>query len=148
MTTERETMTAEIAEWTVFRLANEADCSSPDSVDSVGACFLSNVRDAALELCAGLVQLNATTDEFDRIDDNGSLTEIADGAPSVYTYTLWQQFTDLGAWTEDVTEFGEITDMEDGARVALYMIADRLAHVIVDAIAEAANDDDESDVAL
>ena len=138
MSTQRETMVAEITGWTAFRLAGEADCSSPDSVDSIGARFLTNVRDAVLDLCATRYAV-----DLDRIDDNGSVTEIADGAPSVYTYTLWQQFTDLGAWTEDVTEFGELTDMEQGARVALYMIADRLARVIVDAIAEAATEDDD-----
>jgi hypothetical protein len=41
-------------------------------------------------------------------------------------------FVDLAAWQEDIEEFGPITDMEQGAGVALYMIAERLLTAIVE----------------
>jgi hypothetical protein len=120
----------EIKDLNVYQLASIADCAQPDHSESPGALMLSGVRDAVLEaIDSGSITL---TDQ----DDNGQLDEIADGAPSAYTYECWQQFTDLGAWQEE-PESGEWPeDLTKTAMIALYQIADRLAHALVDSWVE------------
>lgn len=103
-----------------YQLSNLADCASPDSSESPGASFLIQIQDAvayAAEQADGALE-----------DTHDLAHEIADGAVPIYTHEMWQTFTDLAAWQEDVAgEFGPIEDMEKGAQAALYMIAYRLA---------------------
>jgi hypothetical protein len=95
--------------------------------------LLKSVRDSVIE---------ATT-EYDPEDWNremvedysGRATEIADGAPSVYTWRKWQEFTGLGAWSEDVSEYGPVEDLDTGATLAVYIIARRLVSAIAEEIA-------------
>lgn len=124
----------------VYELASLADCGSPAEgrsryrrAWSPGAKFLSDVRDAVVE---GIRCGNITDD--DSWDDRGIAHEIADNAPDVYTYGRWREFTDLAAWQEE-NELGEGwgDDLTQAAGVALYQIADRLVHALVEAWREA-----------
>jgi hypothetical protein len=48
---------------------------------------------------------------------------------------LWSEFTDLAAYQEDPTEYGvDGSDMEQSARVCLYIIAERLATALFDEV--------------
>lgn len=105
-----------------YQLARLADCASPDSLESAGAAFLVNVADTWQE--------RASDGSYDRDD---TPWEIADAAPSVYTFTRWQEFTDLAAWQEDADEVGGLpADMTDAAGVCLYLIAERLVNALTD----------------
>ncbi len=103
-------------DYNAWRLSNIAECSGPDKLDSPGAKFLLGVQDAVNEL-----------DEIDPDNLYDPAHEIADSAPDVYTYPKWQQFVDLAAWQEDLSEYGPLEDMDKGASICLYMIAERLA---------------------
>lgn len=130
-------------EFSAFRIANEADCSCPDSPTSAGAVFLTSIQDA----------VNGVEIESTDIDDYADqLTEIADDAPDIYTATLWAEFVDLGAWQEDPSEVGyELgtpdSSMEGAARVCLYLIAERAARWLMEQrlelVEEEADDDDD-----
>lgn len=121
---------------TTYTLARLADCASPDRADiygrvpapesadpSPGAVFLRNVADSWQE---------AYNEEGTAPDDD-RIHEIADAAPSVYTYTRWQEFTDLGAWqfSGDVAaDYGPAEDMTKGAAMCLYVIARDLCYAL------------------
>jgi hypothetical protein len=140
---------ADIKSWTVYRLSNEADAGSSDfDPDGAGARFLASVRDDVLdrvEYATADTDADALSDAVESLKED-AVHEIADAAPDVYTFTRWSEFVDLAAWQEDLSEFGETPDdLTDAAGVALYMIAERLAVAILDAITEALDDaDDES----
>jgi hypothetical protein len=113
MTTERR--------YTAYRLANMAGCAGPDSATSAGADFLQEIADAVIERL-----------EDGSFDDDTS-HEIADSAIPVYTNDVWRTFADLCAWVEDPTELGfDGSDMEQRAKVCLYIIAERLVSAIRD----------------
>lgn len=145
-----------------WALANLADCGGPDRPDhyglayetegdpdpSPGATFLRRVEDGARELWEDRDTDADPGDWLDHADDGGAVFEIADGAPSVYTYERWREFTDLAAWQEDPSELGyggEGTSMEGLAGVCLYMIAERLAWALLREWAEEAADDESED---
>jgi len=130
--------TEEIKSFTAYRLANEADCSCPESSESAGATFLMGVRDATIEMLEYKPDVEPAELNYD-----GAISEIADGAPSCYNFTRWTEFVDLAAWQEDTDELaGDGGDMTDRAGVALYMIAERLAQTL----AEQAWTEDEEEV--
>lgn len=114
--------------WELARLADtRADNDDAES-------FLTGIRDSVLEATE---YVDADDWERQLVDDySGQAHEMADGAPSVCTHTLWQQFLGLQAYWEDPTEIGEPTDMNETAGVCLYLIASRL----VSALAEMVND--------
>jgi hypothetical protein len=146
-TYQTEAMTAKLAELRDFnraQLANLAECGEP-SHDTPGHAFLNEVRDGVCELFEEIADELDDVDDFDRIDDNGALHEIADGAPSVYTARKWSQFVDLSAFWEDPSEFGDFENMDKAGGVALYMIADRLARALVDEVREAVDEAEEPD---
>ena len=111
-------------------LAHMADCSYPDGA---GGLFLRNVRDTVLEMVT-----HYGVEPAALINNDEARHEVADGAPNCYTYTRWQEFVDLGAYREDVTDFGPIENMTDAAAVALYMIAARLYDALVEMLVAAA----------
>jgi len=127
----------------VFSLACDADCGSPDSLTSPGVELLESVASGVAELIEG-----TDADEFAEMVENeslqdldysGSVHEIADGAPDVYTSQLWAEFQDLAAYNEDpVGEFGpmEGADMSKLAAVSLYIIANRLAWSLIEQAGE------------
>lgn len=118
---------------TVWELARLAGCMDPDNAESPGARFLSRVADDYRE---------AIADEW---YDDDSPHEIADSAVPVYTHERWQVFVDLGAYQEDISEYGDDygADLTGAAAVALYMIAERLVYAL--AQEDETTDDDESD---
>ena len=137
---------------TTWHLANLAGCGSPDRPDGIGvsppadlstvdpspgAKFLRSVADDTAERIAYHFA-DDDPRQYDPADLADMLAEeVADGAPSIYTFTRWQEFTDLAAWQEDATELGaSADDLTAAAGVALYMIAERLALALVDAWAE------------
>lgn len=117
-----------------WALARDAECGDPRP-RSQGALFLTGVRDAVLD------QFDTGRDVSDEAHD------IADSAVNVYTHARWLGFVDLQAYNEDPTDLGfDGEDMNQGAAVCLYIIAERLVHVLWDELAEAAAEDDEDEV--
>lgn len=118
-----------------YQLANLADCGTPDKAGqlfgkdhhdpSPGAKFLLSVQEAVENYPTDQGGPTATWEEFDKYD---AAHGIADDAVPIYTHDLWATFVDLAAYSEDVSELpGDGQDMGDLAKVALYMIAERLA---------------------
>lgn len=126
---------------TYYRLASDADSGTPDSEISHGAHFLRGVRDSVIEAVEWKVEHDGLTlqEAAEDVRDGDGIAEIADGAPSVYTYELWTQFTDLAGWTEDL-EAHELNvnagELDRIPSIALYHIAWRLAQVLLDEIAD------------
>ena len=135
------TTTAEsVRDLNAFSLANMANCAYPDDDESAGARFLVSVRDAITEAIE-----SGTFGPFPAPRDATTVVEIADNAPDVYTYTRWQEFSDLQAWNE-TPELGEWPDdLTATAGVALYQIAERLCYALLQEWREALPDDDEDD---
>ena len=128
--------TDRIRHLTPYALANRADCLCPDGEDTPGARFLTAVRDDLIE------RLGYETP--DEIRDGDTLHEIADGAPDCYTQVRWNEFVDLGAWEEDLSELGGPgPDMTVAAGMALYIIAERLVVTLLDELGD--DDDDDTD---
>jgi hypothetical protein len=128
-----------------FHLASLADCYSPDSIESPGARFLAGVAESVAEYLTAGEGPNA--DAVASLDD--AAHEIADSAVPIYTHDRWATFTDLGAYNEDVTEYGAMDDLTNAAGVALYMIAERLVRALAEELAEALDTidvDDPTDV--
>ena len=109
-----------------YVLASMAECLTPDSHESPGAEFLTSTVEALAES----VRWDAENDGGQDIGD--MIHEIADGAVPIYTRKMWETFTDLGAYQEGTNELEDASaDMDQRARVALYMIAERLCFAIV-----------------
>ncbi len=137
---------------TTWHLANLAGCGSPDRPDGIGvsppadlstvapspgALFLRSVADDLAERIAYVfADLDPAGCDLTR-ELEEELHEVADAAPSVYTFTRWQEFTDLAAWQEDATELGaSADDLTAAAGIALYAIAERLALALVESWGE------------
>lgn len=134
--------------YTVWQLAHLADCGSPDDLDSAGAIFLRSVASAADEIID--TYREEKTPE-DRYDYDSEIHQAADNAPDVYTHQRWLEFVDLAAYQENLDDLGGTSgDMERDAGVALYIIAERLLHALVEAAGpfdnEDETDDDDSEV--
>lgn len=131
---------------TAYSLATHAGCGTPDTSTSEGAQMLSRVRDDVIELVESYRDSNPDAPWSDladagKVDYSGEVSTISDGGPSVYTYTMWQQFVDLAAYQEDPTELGsDGSDMAQAAGLCLYIIADRLAWALLSELSE--QDDD------
>jgi hypothetical protein len=124
-------------------LSSDIDVATPDTKESEGAAFLIHVADAVQELLEekwadDLWNADGWTDVSDLQD---RIYEIADGAPDVYTHTLWKEFVDLAAYQEDDDSGSMASALETGpngggieqvARIALYQIAERLAHSLIE----------------
>lgn len=120
-------MLAELMQASAYQLADMAKVSRTGG--GAGDRFLLNVRDA---WAAELVADNGTPLARDEAED--TWMQIADDAPSVYTTRKWEQFTDLRAWEEDLSDW-DIKSMDTMASVALYQIADRLLQALHDELA-------------
>jgi len=124
-----------VNEYNAYELARMAGCASPDTLNSAGAHFLALVADSAAE------DVERLRDSDER---NDAAHDIADACVPVYTVDVWRTFVDLAAWTEDPSELGaDVSDMEQAAKVCLYLIAERLVYALADELAE--DEDDESD---
>lgn len=128
-----------------YALARLAGCLDADNSQSPGALFLTGVRDHLVEAVEYRMAIGDTlTDAVEALRNGDDLHEVADGAPSVYTHEIWQQFTDLGGWQEDPNDIGaDPSDLTASASACLYIIADRLASALLSEIEE--DDDDEDD---
>ena len=132
--------------YNAFRMANAAGCGRPDSPESPGAGYLISVRDAIFEHIDGI----GTEWYDDTLDDfiDNSLVEVVDGLVPIYTSEIWAPFVDLAGYLEDTNELASTdSEMEDRAKIALFLIGERLAHaLIIDWVAYCdANDEDGSD---
>jgi hypothetical protein len=126
--------------WTAFRLANESDVQCPDSPESAGARFLDSIRDNVVEAW----DYNDQDMSEDAVSD--MVAEVADNAPDIYTHQMWSEFVDLCAYSEDPSELGfDGSDMDQGARICLYMIAERCARIVADALVAMKDEDSEDD---
>lgn len=128
---------------TTYRLANEAECSCPDSSESAGARFLESVRDGIVEAVEAYDWSdNDGMDAYQDLNDDDTIRDVCDNAPSVYTARRWAEFVDLGAYEEDPTELSnDASDMTATAGVNLYLIAQRLAMVMMADLSERAAQD-------
>lgn len=128
---------ASIAELNAYQLADLAAAQCPDSLESAGAEFLTSIRDSVAEQLEWFADNTSSADNVADLasefrDSSDECTEIADGAPSIYTYTRFKQFTDLAAWQEDISDYSDgESDMEKLAGYALYVIAERLIAALV-----------------
>ncbi|WJN62923.1 Ocr-like antirestriction protein [Streptomyces phage phiScoe23] len=133
------TILNEIKEYGAYRLARLADTGNPAEHWSAGAKLLTGVRDSVIEAVEYELDDSVTLAEAaEAVRDGDSLGEIADGAPSIYTAELWNQFHDLSAWQEDLEELGgePTNDLNKQAGLAVYLIAYRLASVLLEEIIE------------
>jgi len=132
MTDIRYTNIAEVSALNAYQLANIADvpCEGLE-----GERMLTTVRDRVVGF-AGYI----SPDDWERemVEGYAGMRhEISDGSPSVYTWQRWQQFADLSAWQEDISDFADgAEDMTNRAGIALYVIADRLALALSEMILE------------
>jgi len=118
-----------------YELAHLAGVASPDTPESPGAHFLERVESDYQEH-----RKDGTYDPDDSPHD------IADVCVPIYTYEVWQTFVDLAAWQEDPTELGaDAGDMEQAAKVCLYLIAERLVYALAEADEEAEEEDEEEE---
>lgn len=131
----------EMRELSAWQLAQFAECATPDTSESPGAEMLTSVRDALAERIDWVRESGDSDTSLSAIvatlQDDGSLSEIADGAPNVYTHKRWSQFLDLAAYSEQ-PEISDAwsTDLTEAAGQALYQIADRLVNALASELAE------------
>ena len=131
--------------WTAMRCANEAHTSlrqqhveavyTDREGDVVAAGNVVLLAHAGADYLTGVV-----TDVLERIesDPEGDAADLAQAAADacipVPTFTQWDTFHALYAWTEDLTETGgPYEDMTVNAVTALYLIGSRLALAVIDA---------------
>ncbi len=119
-----------MTERTIYTLARMAECYDPDSLTSPGGRWLQIVESAASDLA-----------DYD--DQEDGMHEVADSLVPIYAAEVWAVFVDLGAYQQDVDDYGPITDMEKGAQIALYMIAETLLRAVLEDDAETTDDDDD-----
>jgi hypothetical protein len=122
-----------IQAYSPYELANIAGSHADNDVAKE---FFVHVRDAVLDRTDEI-----SADNWGPLmveDYDGSAHEIADRAPSIYTYRLWQQFVGVRGWEENLDEYGVdlLNDMGKAAAVSLYIIAGRLVSVLAAAIGE------------
>ena len=129
-----------VRDWSSFRLSNEAGIASAPVIPSDGSKFLERVRDSFIEQFD--FERNAMVDleDEDLVSDlmfeqrHDIVHNVVDGCVPIYTHQIWETFTDLCAWSEDLSELGgPETDMNKNAMTALYMIGCRLGDVLWDA---------------
>jgi hypothetical protein len=112
-------------------LARLAECAEPDSRVSEGADFLALVRDKVVDL---VQEYGEVAPYREAIQDAA-----AEAGKSADLGVKWRQFVDLGAYKENLTEFGTPSpDTPEGhADLALFFIGFRLAKTLLDEIEEA-----------
>lgn len=130
----------------VYGIAEKADVRSPDGKESAGAEFLLRLQGAANEVDADtlLGAILQWIEEGNDADDYGvndlpssledGVSEQADSAVQIYTYRLWQEFTDLCLYEEDLTDLGDVDGSDLTKNVAMraeYMVASRTIPALV-----------------
>lgn len=120
-----------------YELADMVDVSTPDGSYSPGADFLNGIRDDVHERLR-----NGTTADDLRNESGTIASEFVEIIESRGTHRKWAAFVDLGAWQEDLSEFGSFEDAEDVANRALWQIADRFCHKVADQLDELDTEED------
>lgn len=132
----------EIKELTGYALAQMAGVSSPDSQESPGAVFLTDVRDWYIEH-----RDDIRADE-DKINQVGQMDTSA-GAVDHRTYQAWCAFTDLAIWqNNDLDQFENSwkwEDISDAIYFGLGETAESLARLIYEDDTEIQADEDEDE---
>ena len=113
-----------------YRLANDADVTGPDSLESPASKFLMDVRDAVVEWWE-YHEGQPPEDPYE------AAAEQTDACVSVYTHEFWLTFVDLCAYSEDIYGLGTPEDLETGARWAVHGIAERLFVTLAQELIEA-----------
>lgn len=138
----------EVTALNAFQLGALIDVS-PENEEA--EAFLTGVRDAVIEAAE---EFDPEDWERQMVEDySGRATEIAGGAPDVYTWQKWQEFIGLAAWQEDLSDWEFPADVDGyhgaldaGASLALFSMASRLVSALAEEIAP--NDDDDDTVAF
>lgn len=129
-----------------YYLAGVADTFTPDTLESSGAEFLTRVRDSVVESLLWELEKQGEGAELAALieswRDGEAPFEIADDAPSVYNHERMKQLVDLGAYMDDVSEFGESKDIITAAGYALYQVARQLIDGLLSELEEYEEDDE------
>ena len=145
MSTNRESIAKQLAGVHVYGLARRADVFDPDGTDTPGARWLELVRDSAIEQLDCVSDDELTADGIRDAMERGN-HESADALVPVYTAERWAIFTDLGAWTVDVSDFGPVEDVTEAAGLALYetarVLLDKLTEDVAEILEEGADTDE------
>ena len=128
-----------VKEWSFIRLSNEAGLKGGPEKDSEGASFLEIVRDTLIEQFDSDRAAMLEHEDEDLVSDlmfdqrYDIIHGVVDGCVPIYTYKIWLTFVSLGAWAEDLAEYGgPETDMTKNAMTAIYMIGHRAADAVMD----------------
>lgn len=118
-----------------YRLAGMADAQAPDSPISPGAEFLTDVRDAIVDL------VEASEDDAETIDQDAVYAAV-DAAVPIYTHTIWTTYVDLQAYQIDPADIGfenvmDVASIERLATASIAYIGEQLADSIIQEIEEA-----------
>ena len=126
-----------VRDWSAFRLSNEAGIPVRPGKDSEGSKFLERVRDSFIEQFDFEREAMLGSEDEDSVSDlmfeqqHDMIHNVVDGCVPIYTHQIWETFTDLCAWTEDLSELGgPETDMNKNAMTALYLIGCRLGDTL------------------
>src|SRR5512143_2348684 len=111
----------------VYQIAELVDCSAPDSNDSVGAMFLRELWEAAVDVSEGQER-----------------NEAVDAVVPIYTHRGWKIFVDLTLYHFD-SELWADGDLVDVAGKVLWEFADQAIATIVDSITEDEDTEEDED---
>lgn len=126
-----------------YVLARMADTYSPDSSTSPGTIWLKRVRDDLAE------RVEYESDSYpelspaelaEHVRDGDIVHEVADGMVPIYNHDRMQVLVDLGAYLEDISDYGEPEDVLTAAGWSLYVVAERLAVTLLEEVAEELED--------
>ena len=102
--------------YSVGAVVNLAECFYPDT--EAGEDFIKSIELSAQEICVYNPDV-----PLDRLDD--AIHEAADSIVPVYNHQRMVVLTDVGAYREDISDFGDFEDVIQAAGVALYLLARR-----------------------
>lgn len=133
-----------------YALANMAETNMPYDLHSSGAKFLTGIRDAVAEQLEYYIDdyadVDSLSDFVDGVRDKEEFEHgIADGAPSIWNYERMRQLTDLAAWDEDVSDYGDSPDIITAAGYALYNVAGRLIEALLQEVSDFEDDEEYSE---
>ncbi|MCZ0973150.1 hypothetical protein O1L55_20650 [Streptomyces albulus] len=108
-------------------MARSADAYTPDAPDSAGARFLGSLHSALCEAAewGRIAAPGEHTESGEYAED--VISEIAYAATPTYTHELMMAYVDLGAYREDVDDWGRADNGEEWARHSLEQMAFRAA---------------------
>jgi hypothetical protein len=128
---------AEVTALSAYALGALIDVS-PENEEA--EAFLTGIRDAVI---GAAEEIDPEDWNREMVEDySGRASEIADGAPNVYTWRKWQQFIGVAGWQEDISDYELPADVDGyhgaldaGASLALYSMAGRLVSALAEEIA-------------